>query len=169
MVKQFCERCNVSADWLLGLSDVKKPTADLRAVSEYTKLSEKAINGLKELSDRNTISVLDQILASKQTLSVFQVLLVKILYTCYLNDLEPGERFTISPTEKDFTYYECTKYLDTLIKTICKEYPELKETASSKNLDIFFGIFDANRKSIDAVFNKLGILEERNEKENALY
>jgi len=46
MVKQICERCNVSADWLLGLSDTKKPDADLRTACEYTGLSEAAVDNL---------------------------------------------------------------------------------------------------------------------------
>lgn len=46
MVKQICKRCNVSSDWLLGLSDVKQPDADLRAVCEYTGLSSQAASSL---------------------------------------------------------------------------------------------------------------------------
>ncbi len=40
---QICERMNVSADWLLGLSDVRNPSVELRAVCEYTGLTEAAI------------------------------------------------------------------------------------------------------------------------------
>ena len=46
VIKLICEKCNVSADWLLGLSETKKIDADLRAAIEYTKLSEKAIENL---------------------------------------------------------------------------------------------------------------------------
>ena len=61
MIRQICERCNVSADWLLGLSDVKKPNADLQAVSKYIGLSDEAIAGLKTLACKN---VLDCILSN---------------------------------------------------------------------------------------------------------
>ena len=37
-IRQICERCNVSADWLIGLSDAMKPETDLQAVCEYTGL-----------------------------------------------------------------------------------------------------------------------------------
>ena len=49
MIRQICERCNVSADWLLGLSDVKSPDANIKAICEYTGLSEKAIEYLHEV------------------------------------------------------------------------------------------------------------------------
>lgn len=44
---KICQACSVSADWLLGLSDVREPSADLRAVCEYTGLSEKAVETLR--------------------------------------------------------------------------------------------------------------------------
>lgn len=44
---QICEKMNVSADWLLGLSDIRTSSADTRAVCEYTGLSEEAINSIK--------------------------------------------------------------------------------------------------------------------------
>ena len=46
---QICKNCNVSADWLLGLSDVKSPDANAKAACEYTGLSEKAIEYLHEV------------------------------------------------------------------------------------------------------------------------
>ena len=56
-LKQICERCNVSADWLLGLSDVKKPDTDLKAVCEYTGLSEEAVNQLHSLNKTDIADV----------------------------------------------------------------------------------------------------------------
>lgn len=48
VIKQICEKCHVSADWLLGLSDVKTPDTSIQAICKYTGLSEKSI---KYLSD----------------------------------------------------------------------------------------------------------------------
>lgn len=45
-VHDIASKCEVSADWLLGLSDVQKSDADLRCVCEYTGLSEQAIAAL---------------------------------------------------------------------------------------------------------------------------
>ena len=44
---QICTRMNVSADWLLGLSDVCQLSAEMRAVCEYTGLSEKAVEKIR--------------------------------------------------------------------------------------------------------------------------
>lgn len=43
-IPDVCQAYSVSADWLLGLSDVRKPSAELRGVCEFTGLSEEAIN-----------------------------------------------------------------------------------------------------------------------------
>ena len=48
----ICERMGVSADWLLGLSDVREPSTELRAVCEYTGLSEAAINRITNNDDK---------------------------------------------------------------------------------------------------------------------
>lgn len=46
-LKHIAETFHVSADWLLGLSDVRSPDADMQAVCQYTGLSESAICVLK--------------------------------------------------------------------------------------------------------------------------
>ena len=38
-LRQIAERCNVSSDWLLGLSDVKDPDGTLQQVCRYTGLN----------------------------------------------------------------------------------------------------------------------------------
>jgi len=42
-LKQICERCQVSADWLLGLSSIKSPGENIREAAAYTGLSEDAV------------------------------------------------------------------------------------------------------------------------------
>lgn len=61
-LKQICERCNVSADWLLGLSDVKKPDADLQAVSKITGFLPETIDALNPLD----VKMLNAIYADKE-------------------------------------------------------------------------------------------------------
>lgn len=51
-----CNNYHVSADWLLGLSDVRKPSADLRGVCEFTGLSEEAISKLTISESNQSIS-----------------------------------------------------------------------------------------------------------------
>ncbi len=43
-VHDIASKCEVSADWLLGLSDVQKSDADLRVVCEYTGLTEQSVD-----------------------------------------------------------------------------------------------------------------------------
>jgi|GEM_PF-2205029 transcriptional regulator with XRE-family HTH domain len=44
MLKQIAEKCGVSTDYLLGLTDTQSTNADARAAVEYTKLPERAVN-----------------------------------------------------------------------------------------------------------------------------
>lgn len=49
-LRQICEECNVSADYLLGLSDVKSSNLDVKAAVELTGLSEASIQYLHFLN-----------------------------------------------------------------------------------------------------------------------
>ena len=44
MLKQIAEKCGVSTDYLLGLTDTQSTNAAARAAVEYTKLPERAVN-----------------------------------------------------------------------------------------------------------------------------
>lgn len=48
-IKAIAEKCGVSADWLLGLTNFKTKNADVRAMCEFTGLKDKAIYRLHEL------------------------------------------------------------------------------------------------------------------------
>ena len=71
MVKQICERCKVSSDWLLGLSETKNPDASAQAASEYTGLSETAIESIRALKEdgASNMAALSKALASKALLN----------------------------------------------------------------------------------------------------
>ena len=49
VLKQISEKCNVSADWLLGLSDVDSSNSDIQTVCKFTGLSERATKSILEL------------------------------------------------------------------------------------------------------------------------
>lgn len=55
VLRQIAEKCNVSTDYLLGLTDEKTPCSDIRAICEYTGLSSRAIKVLNE-----SVKVADQ-------------------------------------------------------------------------------------------------------------
>ena len=52
VLRQICEKCNVSADWLLGLADERTPDTNLKAVSRFTGLSVEAVKAIRSLDDR---------------------------------------------------------------------------------------------------------------------
>lgn len=62
-LKSIAEKCNVSADWLLGLSDTKNCNMDIRAICKKTGLSERAIliisEDLNSSEDQNYNSLAD--------------------------------------------------------------------------------------------------------------
>lgn len=50
MLVQICNKCNVSANWLLGLSDTKSLDTNVAAVMQYTGLTEDNVNYLHDSS-----------------------------------------------------------------------------------------------------------------------
>ena len=46
-IKTIAEKCNVSADWLLGLSETKEICGDVNLVCNYTQLNADAIETIK--------------------------------------------------------------------------------------------------------------------------
>ena len=47
----IAERCGVSADWLLGRTDIKTANSDTISVCAFTGLSEKAVNVLSNFNN----------------------------------------------------------------------------------------------------------------------
>lgn len=80
---QIAEKCNVSADWLLGTTDVKSRNINLQYLCDYTGLSE---NALLVLAGWNCIS------NSKNT-SILTVLNNLLSTTTESNDLEEDISF----------------------------------------------------------------------------
>ena len=48
ILQGIAQKCNVSADWLIGSTDVKQPDTTTQAVCSYTGLSEKAVTTLHD-------------------------------------------------------------------------------------------------------------------------
>ena len=67
-LRKICERCNVTADWLVGISDVKTPDAELQAVCNYTGLSSKSIEAIRRIIDKSKIGALNKALSSNAIL-----------------------------------------------------------------------------------------------------
>lgn len=54
-VEKICRVCNVSADWLLGLSAAKTMNITTQAICQETGLSEKAVEALMQMKEKNFI------------------------------------------------------------------------------------------------------------------
>ena len=52
VLRQIAEKCEVSVDWLLGLSDVPVLDADIKEICAYTGLSETAAKNLHKIANR---------------------------------------------------------------------------------------------------------------------
>ncbi len=57
-LKIIAQKCQVPADYLLGLSDVKSYDADLQSVCRYTGLSEEAIKAVRKIAKDEPLSVI---------------------------------------------------------------------------------------------------------------
>lgn len=57
MLFKICECYNISADYLLGLSDVSTYDTSMISASKYTGLSEKAINAIKSLTEEDKAKI----------------------------------------------------------------------------------------------------------------
>ena len=101
-LRNICEKCEVSADYLLGLSDQKAASE----VSAYTGLSEEAVEALHRLSLSPTterLAILDAML----TLKEFEKLLG--LINTYL---DKKSRIACTQFKKTEDYSNCKKILE---------------------------------------------------------
>ena len=129
MVKQICERCNVSADWLLGLSDVQKCDTDLQAVCEYTGLSENAINNIlyaKNDEHQSTIKTLDALLSNDAACWNFYASLTFMLlaYDSWVELAKKGELLNrdraidADSWNEDLAFFKIYKHMEEATKNL---------------------------------------------------
>lgn len=94
---KIAELLYVSTDWLLGLSDVKLPSMEVRAICEFTNIPEKAAFYLNELPpDDSRHKLLSALLGDPR----FDVLLAKCSKYIKLKGMKTDPAFETSP-ERD--------------------------------------------------------------------
>ena len=77
MIRKICERCNVSSDWLLGLSDASSRNPDAHSAADYTGLSDKAVSLLHKpdiVYNTDTYDVREHIDALNQKKELIEIL-----------------------------------------------------------------------------------------------
>lgn len=103
-LRLICKKCNVSADYLLGLSDVKNPETTVQAICAATGLSETAVWYMQTLRVQRDLppksgrlGVLSDLLEQTQ----FDYLLA--LWEQYVNlmRMEPSLSYSMSPDYKE--------------------------------------------------------------------
>lgn len=135
-IVKLCKAFNVSADWLLGLSDVKKPDADLSAVCEYTGLSESVISRIKNIDDPDCKKALSMILEGPNLLTAL------MFYRFYLHippheksDTQSGNTYTgeITLSPYNSAQYFLTRCCDYFQKMIYSDFEDRwKETITNQ-------------------------------------
>lgn len=74
---QICSKCQVSANWLIGLSDVKSPSPNIAAINQLTGLSEFSIQRLIEVNkirqQESTNQRIDEILKDEAYLEKMHI------------------------------------------------------------------------------------------------
>lgn len=88
----ICRACDVSADWLLGLSDVSNPSAELKGVCEYTGLTETAVT---KITNHRFSNHWDKILSHMIVSDGFETLM-----TDYGTFLDSAERLSTANLEE---------------------------------------------------------------------
>ncbi|MBQ6960156.1 MAG: helix-turn-helix transcriptional regulator [Clostridia bacterium] len=112
ILRQICERCHVSADWLLGLSDVKTPDVQTQAISKKIGLSEAAIRNLVHLLDDSQLDfrLLDSFLSNYET-ELYFTLFLMFQYEAYCI-----EKHNISSTDAEENSNESIEVPDEIVK-----------------------------------------------------
>lgn len=129
---KLCNACSVSADWLLGLSDIRSLSPEIQSIAQYTKLSEKAIETLNEWSMyKDYRKCYSDVLSNLIVNEFFETLLSEYLS---LQDLIHGKffdsekKYTIDDIEYEFNKGEILLGKDNVtiscgkaIKLLCNE------------------------------------------------
>lgn len=87
VLRQIAEKCNVSSDWLLGLSHVRTPSADVKEVCAETGLSERAVECLQFLKRSDAIAFVDAFLSHENS-AVDCLLLAK-----FMSDVDAAQKY----------------------------------------------------------------------------
>ena len=141
---KICEACNVSADYLLGRSDVKSPSADLKNSMLFTGLSEAAVTSLHNMNAHLDLSGLDFVLQQEELLPAIinninwciaairksrsmsaEDLLAELAYTKAARD-EGAPAFSIQDRARIFAR-EASDYLFRILTLALDDTPARKE------------------------------------------
>lgn len=106
----IAQRCDVTVDYLLGLSDAKRHDTDLQAVCKYTGLSGEAVERLHEPDTTLPLNPLINLMLSDDSVEYTEDVLKNFLTakTCYKNHLRArnGELYEGIDAPPEMTTHE---------------------------------------------------------------
>lgn len=117
-LKKICRHYNVSADYLLGLSEVRSLNQTTQSIHRATGLSEGAIENLRSLKKSDTsLAFINALLEDKAALYAFSSL---------IDDIVSGEKSGEVYTENEYRgnlarYVECVDILRKLVSNLTEE------------------------------------------------
>ena len=153
VLRQIADKCAVSADWLLGLTDVQTRNFNLRNICEYTGLSEKAV---------------DMVLIYKNTPENATNRTIKRLKWVFNTVLESGDFFHL--------LQNLSRYIDTysavyenISDVICFGNSHEIDGLSFYDVDILQLREDDAKKSLEELLFKIARESEEQKNERPVY
>ena len=165
VLARICKKCEVSADWLIGLTEVRQVNAELRSACEYTGLSEKAILKLPKKGPLN--HVMNLLAESEQFPGYLQSLAKYVLYSTeqiplplpwatkamrtHVNAIEKSGAVVVAPSiYADVARARAEKQLDIALAKITSEItPESRAALNDP------AISEATADILDTITNEL--------------
>ena len=130
-LSQIARKCNVSADWLLGLSDTRQYSGTLSDACNYTGLSEDIIAFFHERSSSAAFTAENTINNLNAFLTPSNLVWVSLALNSFAREIQ-ASRFD--------------KFIDKTIEQVLSEYTEYLE---SENIDTSLLSIQINREILD--------------------
>lgn len=137
---KYAKYFNVSADYLLGLSEVARPDVTIKAICEYTGLDEKAVEVLNSLKDfHSLIKTINKLIVDEYYYFEHKVIGVdeEALSFCVLEKIH--NYFEMQITDKKINISKSGKLLDyfsTDKEYIKENFTSINDILSLKEIDV---------------------------------
>lgn len=154
---KLAEHYHVSADYLLGLSDVKSTEQDMKIACEVTGLSEETIKALQEIKKRKADSLLLNF-SGKTIISAIEQCIQSFTFIELLTDAI--NIFDKSIRKSAFAYAAAKEYVKLIgespiaepVEALTTFYEANQHPNEIENFEFFYGFSEFCGKITDAVF-----------------
>lgn len=137
---KICQACSVSADWLLGLSNYRTLSADLRSAVMYTGLTEDMIERIRECYTRKQVEALTDLVEDEMfpdMLDDYSFYLAMLEKTQDLDILQSDTVDKIEITDKNKVVMNITTAKALMISRVSNDIAEIcNHKAFIRDMDI---------------------------------